>query len=110
MSTPRRRTQRKVAELAKVSHSTVSVVVNNKEGSSGRIPPETRQRVLKVRPYHGYVAGPAARSLAGVAHTLIGVFTYEAAFPAETRDFYSELLTGVEAQAEALGYDLLMFT
>lgn len=110
MSTPRRLTQRKIAELANVSQSTVSLVVNNKEGSSARIPPETRERVLKVLQEHGYVADPAARSLAGVANKLIGVFTYEAAFPAETRDFYSELLTGVEAQAEILGYDLLMFT
>jgi DNA-binding LacI/PurR family transcriptional regulator len=57
-----------------------------------------------------YVADPAARRLAGQSNNLVGIFTYEHAFPSETSDFYTPLLTGIETEAEQLGVDLLMFT
>jgi DNA-binding LacI/PurR family transcriptional regulator len=101
-------TQRKIAELAGVSQSTVSLVLNGE--TSARIPEETRRRVLEVIRETTYVADPAARRLAGVGNKLIGVFTYEHAFPSETADFYTPLLTGIESEAESLGLDLLMFT
>ncbi|UFU08005.1 LacI family DNA-binding transcriptional regulator [Ruania halotolerans] len=103
-------TQRRIAELAGVSQSTVSLVVNGKADAISRIPAETRERVMQVLREAEYVADPAARRLAGVGNRLIGVFTYEPAFPAASRDFYTSLLTGIESQAERLGYDLLMFT
>ena len=100
-------TQRKIAELAGVSQATVSLVLN---GSGARIPDETRQRVLDVIRETTYVADPAARSLAGIGNNLVGIFTYEHAFPNETADFYTPLLTGIESRAESLGLDLLLFT
>lgn len=100
-------TQREIAQLAGVSQATVSLVLN---GHGERIPDETRQRVLEVIRQTTYVADPAARSLAGVGNNLIGVFTYEHAFPTETAGFYAPLLTGIESAAESLGVDLLMFT
>ncbi|WP_211218245.1 LacI family DNA-binding transcriptional regulator [Ruania albidiflava] len=103
-------TQRQVAELAGVSQSTVSLVVNGKADARSRIPRATRERVLRVLREAEYVADPAARRLAGGMNRLVGVFTYEPAFPAASRDFYAALLTGIEHQAEQLGYDLLMFT
>lgn len=106
----RRITQRRIAELAGVSQSTVSLVVNGKADALTRIPQETRERVMQVLREAEYVADPAARRLAGVGNRLVGVFTYEPAFPSASRDFYAELLTGIESQAEQLGYDLLMFT
>lgn len=57
-----------------------------------------------------YVADPAARRLAGASNKILGVFTYEPAFPSQSQDFYAPLLTGIEAQAERIGCDLLMFT
>lgn len=109
--TPSRRiTQRRIAELAGVSQATVSLVLNDKADGAARIPEETRDRVLKVLRETGYVADPAARRLAGVGNKIIGVFTYEPAFPTESLDFYTPLLSGIEAEAEELGCDLLIFT
>lgn len=103
-------TQRTIAELAGVSQATVSLVLNGRTENGARIPEETRERVLEVIRQTTYVADPVARSLAGAANNLVGVFTYEHAFPNETSDFYTPLLTGIESEAETLGLDLLMFT
>ncbi|TFD87079.1 LacI family transcriptional regulator [Cryobacterium lactosi] len=103
-------TQRTIAELAGVSQATVSLVLNGKADSTSRIPEATRRRVLDAIAETTYVADPAARSLAGVGNDLVGIFTYEPAFPQETSDFYAPLLMGIETTAESLGVDLLMFT
>lgn len=104
-----RMTQQRIAELAGVSQTTVSLVLNGKLDSA-RIPEATRQRVLDVINETTYVADPAARRLIGHGNNLVGVFTYEHAFPRETSDFYTPLLTGIESEAEKLGLDLLVFT
>lgn len=105
---PRRVTQRQIAELAGVSQATVSLVLNG--STSARIPEATRARVLEVIERTRYEADPAARRLAGVDNKILGVFTYEPAFPTESLDFYTPLLSGIESAAETLGCDLLMFT
>lgn len=107
---PRRLTQRRIAELAGVSQATVSLVLNDKADGASRIPEETRDRVLRVLRETGYVADPAARRLAGLGNKILGVFTYEPAFPTESQDFYAPLLSGIEQTAETLGCDLLLFT
>jgi DNA-binding LacI/PurR family transcriptional regulator len=104
-----RMTQRRIAELAQVSQTTVSLVMNGK-ADDAHIPAETVQRVLDIVASAQYVADPAARRLAGVGNRILGIFTYESAFPTETVDFYTPLLTGIEAAAEQAGHDLLMFT
>ncbi|WP_194410487.1 LacI family DNA-binding transcriptional regulator [Microbacterium cremeum] len=109
-STQGRITQRRIAELAGVSQATVSLVLNGKADASSRIPEETRKRVLDVINSTTYVPDPAARRLAGVGNKIIGVFTYEPAFPSASLDFYAALLTGIESEAEGLGCDLLLFT
>ena len=103
-------TQRRIAELAGVSQATVSLVLNGKADASSRIPERTRQRVLDVISETTYAPDPAARRLAGVGNRMIGVFTYESAFPTASLDFYAALLSGIEAEAERLGFDLLLFT
>ena len=103
-------TQRRIAELAGVSQATVSLVLNGKAEALARIPEATRQRVLEVIEGTAYVADPAARRLAGVGNKIFGVFTYEPAFPSGSIDFYTPLLTGIEAEAEQHGCDLLVFT
>lgn len=107
---PHRVTQREIARLAGVSQATVSLVLNGRTDDSVRIADETRQRVLDVIAQTTYVADPAARRLAGLDNRIIGVFTYEPAFPLESLDFYTPLLSGIEAAAEEIGSDLLMFT
>jgi DNA-binding LacI/PurR family transcriptional regulator len=99
-----------VARLAGVSPTTVSFVLNSRIGSNIRISPETRQRVLDAIEELGYVANPVARSLAGGQNWLLGVFTYEALFPIQNQDFYYPFLVGIEEEAAALGYNLLLFT
>lgn len=108
-STPRI-TQRMIADMAGVSQSTVSLVVNGKAGGLRRIPEATRDRILAVVRDTTYVANPVARSLVGSSNDLIGVFTYEPAFPNSSSDFYTPLLTGIEHAAERASSDLLVFT
>ncbi|WIE55638.1 LacI family DNA-binding transcriptional regulator [Curtobacterium sp. MCBD17_003] len=103
-------TQRMIADIAGVSQSTVSLVLNGKADETRRIPAATRDRVLEVIRETTYVANPVARSLAGATNGLIGVFTYEPAFPNRSSDFYTPLLTGIESAAEGVGADLLVFT
>ncbi|TCN40363.1 DNA-binding LacI/PurR family transcriptional regulator [Kribbella orskensis] len=105
-----RLTQRDIARLAKVSQTTVSLVLNNRTAASARIPAETRDRVLKVIRETGYVADPLARRLLQQRNQILGVFTYESVFPSASADFYHPFLSGIEESAEELGCDLLLFT
>jgi DNA-binding LacI/PurR family transcriptional regulator len=105
-----RLTQRDIARLAKVSQTTVSLVLNNRTAASARIPVETRDRVLKVIRETGYVADPLARRLLQQRNQILGVFTYESVFPSASADFYHPFLSGIEESAEELGCDLLLFT
>ncbi|GAB3161248.1 LacI family DNA-binding transcriptional regulator [Micromonospora sonneratiae] len=107
---PRRVTQRDIARLAGVSQATVSLVLNNRADSEVRIAPETRERVLRTIQETGYVADPVARRLVSRFNRIIGVFTYEPAFPSASRDFFHPFLFGIEEYAERVGCDLLLFT
>ena len=110
MAQPKRPRQVDVARLAGVSSAVVSQVLSGRAGSSIRVAPETRQRVWDAIRELGYVPNPVAQSLARGQSRLLGVFTYEAVFPEQQRGFYYPFLLGVEEEAEALGYDLILFT
>jgi DNA-binding LacI/PurR family transcriptional regulator len=105
-----RLTQRDIARLAKVSQTTVSLVLNNRSDATARIPAETRDRVLKVIRETGYQADPLARRMLQQRNQILGVFTYESVFPSASGDFYHPFLAGIEDCAERLGWDLLLFT
>jgi DNA-binding LacI/PurR family transcriptional regulator len=105
-----RLTQRDIARLARVSQTTVSLVLNNRTAASARIPAGTRDRVLKVIRETGYVADPLARRLLQQRNQIVGVFTYEPVFPSASADFYHPFLSGIEETVEELGCDLLLFT
>ncbi|MFG1621336.1 LacI family DNA-binding transcriptional regulator [Kribbella sp. NPDC049227] len=105
-----RLTQRDIARLAKVSQTTVSLVLNNRSDATARIPAETRDRVLKVIRETGYQADPLARRMLKQRNQILGVFTYESVFPSASGDFYHPFLAGIEDCAEQLGLDLLLFT
>ncbi|MET8003862.1 LacI family DNA-binding transcriptional regulator [Nonomuraea glycinis] len=106
----RRLTQQDIARMAGVSQTTVSLVLNGRAEGEVRISQETRDRVLQVIRDTGYVADPVARRLADRRNRILGVFTYEAVFPAESADFYHPFLVGIEECAEEAGCDLLLFT
>lgn len=99
--------QAEVARLAGVSQATVSLVLGGKK--QGAITEETRQRVLEAASTLGYVPDPAARSLAAARNDLLGVFSFTSTFPTEVQHSYYPFLVGVEREAAARGYDLVLF-
>lgn len=105
-----RLTQHDIARLAGVSQATVSLVLNDAKAAEGRIPDETRERVQKAIRETGYVADPIARRMAKGLNRILGVFTYEPAFPSAQADFFAPFLLGIEESAQQLGYDLLLLT
>lgn len=97
-----------MAKLAGVSQTTASFVLNDRD--AWQIPDETKRRVLDAARLLGYVADPAARSLAGGRNMLLGIYSWEPVFPIDYRDFYYPFLVGIEEEAEASGYDLILFS
>jgi len=104
-----RPTQADIARRAGVSQATVSLVLNGR-AEAGRISDETRARVMAAIRNEHYVANAAARSLAGGRNRILGIYTFESVFPADSQDFYFPFLLGIEHQAEELALDLLLFT
>lgn len=110
MAAHKRLTQKDIARLAGVSQATVSLVLNGSPSDARRIPDETRERVLTVIRETGYVADPVARRMVSGLNRILGVFTYEPAFPSDHADFFLPFLLGIEESAQRLGYDLLLLT
>ncbi|EJN02312.1 LacI family DNA-binding transcriptional regulator [Phyllobacterium sp. YR531] len=110
MSSARRLTQHDIAKLAGVSQATVSLVLNDAQAAATRIPGETRERILKIIRETGYVADPIARRMAKGLNRILGVFTYEPAFPSAQADFFAPFLLGIEEEAQRQNYDLLLLT
>lgn len=110
MRRPGKVTQRDIARIAGVSQAAVSMVLNGGESATSRIPAETRERVFTAIRDTGYVADPIARRMAAGRNQILGVFTYEPAFPSEQADFFAPFLLGIEEAAQELGYDLLLMT
>jgi DNA-binding LacI/PurR family transcriptional regulator len=105
-----RLTQEEIARRAGVSQATVSLVLNGAKGSTARIPPDTRRKVEAIIAETGYVADPVARRMAQGRNRILGVFTYEPAFPTGQADFFAPFLFGIEEAAQELGHDLLLMT
>ncbi|QMV42941.1 LacI family DNA-binding transcriptional regulator [Cohnella cholangitidis] len=63
-----------IAKLAGVSRSTVSRVINN----YSNVPPETREKVLRIIEQYHYVPNASAQVLAGKKTRTIGLFMIEA--------------------------------
>ena len=103
MPASRRLTQQDIAKLAGVSQATVSLVLNGAANALARIPPDTRERVQKIIRETGYVPDPIARRMAKGSNRILGVFTYEPAFPNAHADFFLPFLFGIEEEAQARG-------
>lgn len=106
----RRPTQTDVARRAGVSAAVVSKVLNPESGGTVRVGTDTQNRVLEAMEELGYVPNPVARNLARGRTRLLGVFSFESIFPVAQENFYFPFLRGIEQEAEARGYDLLLFT
>lgn len=97
----REATIRDVARDADVSVASVSRTLNQPDS----VHPETRERVLKVIEQLRYVPHAGARSLSMRASGAIGVL-----LPDLHGEFFSELVRGMDREAAALGYQLLLAT
>ncbi len=103
-------TQSDVAAMAGVSTAVVSAVISPKPNKTIRVGEDAEKRVRAAMVELGYAPDVVAQSLAGGQRNIIGVFTYEAVFPSDRRNFFYPFLLGIERGAMKLGQDLLLFT
>jgi LacI family transcriptional regulator len=94
-----RSTIRDVAREAKVSVATVSRVINR----SGPVSPDTRERIEAVARRLRYVPNGAARSL-----TMRRTYMLGALLPELHGEFFSEVIRGIDQEAQRQGYHLLV--
>ena len=94
-------TIRDVAQMAGVSISTVSRVLNN----TCSVAEDKRTRVQKAASSLGYIPNPAARSLLNRRTGGIGIL-----LPAVSGEFFSELLGAMDETAKRLQFFLLIST
>lgn len=105
----RRPRQVDIARLAAVSQTTVAFVLGG-VAAEAAISKETERRVRDVARRLGYVPDPIATRLASGRNRLLGLYTFTKTFPLDVRDSYYPYMSGVEAEAAAQGYDLILFT
>lgn len=88
-----------VANLAGVSATTVSRVINN----HGYLSEKTKQKVFNAMRELNYQPNSLARSLQGKKMKLIGVI-----FPSITNPFFAELIEDIEMQLFNQGYKIIL--
>ncbi len=103
---PRKATSKRVAELAGVSQTTVSFVLNNVE--SANISEETRRRVLEAARKLDYVPDMAARSLASGRSTNIALVIAQPHPQVFVDEFIPNILTGIHQVTRARGFRILV--
>jgi LacI family transcriptional regulator len=97
----RRPTQADVAQLAGVSQTAVSLILNKADPT---IPDETRQRVLAAAQTLGYVPDRAARGLrTNKSYTIASII------PSITNPFYPAFERGIQDVAEEHEYNLVIY-
>jgi LacI family transcriptional regulator len=105
METTRRVTSSDIAQVAGVSRTTVSFVLNEKTGTN--ISAETKARVLEVAQTLGYVPNSAARMLvSGRSRTLGLVLAHGDLMSVDA--FAPPLMFGISRVCNARGYKLLV--
>lgn len=100
-----RLTLESIAELAGVSRSTVSRVVNNHVS----VRPEVRERVLAVIEQTGYQPDPAARRLAGQRANIIGLVIAEPAQSLFADPYFPRLIQGITQACNPQDLTLSLF-
>lgn len=94
-------TQVDVAKRAGVSRATVSYVINGQ--ANGRVPEETRQRVLDAVAELGYLPDARAQALRSGSTKTIGII-----IPDIHNPHFWEYVDGIQQEARAAGYHLLV--
>ena len=102
----KRATAREVAELAGVSRTTVSFVLNNIAGM--RISEETRQRVLDAARQLNYHPDATARRMVSGRTNVIGFVLRQYPDQAFADQFLPQVLGGLGQAAVAQGYHILL--
>lgn len=92
-------TIKEIANLAGVSISTVSKIVNNKDQN---INPETRNRVLKIVKEYNYTPYGMAKNLSNAKTFVLGVLL-------RTAPRTNLMLNGILQSAQEHGYNILLF-
>lgn len=98
-------TLEKIGELAGVSRSTVSRVINNHPNISDTV----RQRVEKIIAETGYQPNQAARSLASSQSNAIGLVIPNVVQAVFTDPYYPRLTQGISSACNQLDYTLALF-
>jgi LacI family transcriptional regulator len=96
-SRPKDPTLRDVAKMAGVSHTAVSLALD--EAKSSRLSPETRQRILAIAEKLKYRPDPVARSLATKETRTLGLVVTTLVNP-----FYAEIAQDIIERAKEIGY------
>ncbi len=99
VNTVKRATIRDVARRARVSHQTVSRVIND----LGTVAPETRERVLGAIRELEYVPSAIARSLTSDRTHTLGMVTTDV-----SDHFFAQAVAGAEAEARRRGHFLII--
>ncbi len=102
----KRVTIRDVAREAGVSVGAASTALS-KSKSNVALSKDTRERVLRVARELRYRPLAAARAMAGMHHSTVGVLATEFCM---VGSFYSNVLRGIANQIEEIGYNLLLKT
>jgi LacI family transcriptional regulator len=93
-----------IAELAEVSRSTVSRVLNNHPS----VRPEVRSRVLRVIDEHNYAPGAAARSLASSRTNVLMLLIPRSAAVIFSDPFFPLVIQGITEACADHGYFLML--
>lgn len=104
-STSKRPTSKDVAELAGVSRTTVSYVINERTGGNIRISEETRRRVWKAVEALNYRPSSAARTLRTRRSNLLAVM-----IPRIETPFYPHFAAAIQLEAEKEQFDVMIFS
>jgi len=99
-------TIKKIAELAGVSISTVSKIINNYDD----VGEETKQRVLRIMQEHEYRPSYSAKVLATNKTNLIGVVFAGKLNIDFNHVFFVDVMNSFKKKIGLLGYDLLFFS
>lgn len=97
-----------IAQLAGVSRSTVSRVING----YSNVPPKTKEKVEQIIEQYGYIPNSSARNLAGKPTNSIGLYFVEYGQLEEniiqSSPFYSEFLASAIDRLKKKGYQLVV--
>ncbi len=100
-----RPTSKDVAQLAGVSRTTVSYVINGKSGGNVRISDETRQKVLEAARTLNYQPVSAAQMLRTNRSNLLAVM-----IPRVENPFYPHFAAAVQTAAEEKNFEVMIFS